>query len=64
LRPLGVVVGDQIKPPHAGQNASPGGSEGATLLSMPQTEERLGKPSGVREAMDASQILAGIIELH
>jgi len=40
---------NQTRVPHWGQGASPGGNEGSMRKSAPQTGQRLGRPSGVRE---------------
>jgi hypothetical protein len=42
---------NQIKVPQWGQGASPGGKEGSTRISEPQSGQRLGRPSGVRDAI-------------
>jgi hypothetical protein len=42
---------NQIKQPHAGQGASPGGHDGSMQISAPHTLQCPKLPSGVRDAM-------------
>src|SRR5262245_283463 len=44
-------AGNQTRLPHDGHGASPGGCEGSSRSLLPHTGQRLGSPSGVRDAM-------------
>lgn len=46
-----ILVADQIKQPHTGHVASPGGLENSILAPVPQSGQVFGNPSGVREEM-------------
>jgi hypothetical protein len=44
-----LALGNQTSDPQWGQGASPGGMDGSSTNSLPQTGHRLVSPSGVRD---------------